>query len=1107
MRTSFQSSFRLSWIAAIILAVVLPALAMPPSPELMERLKSSPERPHFLQYEQELRARGINAPTLVERLRDIAGGRALDETFNVIAILVDFSDHTAQTSGAYFDNLLYGSSTGTVNHYYNQVTYGNLTLVTLNQPSSLGWYRAPQTYAYYVDGENGTGSYPNNSQRLAQDAVALANPYVDFSPYDNDGNGYIEALFIIHAGSGAEWTGSDDDIWSHKWQMISPQSVDGVYAYVYSIEPEFWSSSIGMTCGVFAHEMGHATFGLPDFYDTDGGSNGLGAWSLMAGGSWNGSSGNSPAHPDAWCRAQMGVATVTNVTANMTGVSIPAIETTPTLYRLWTSGASGNQYFLLENRRLTGYDAALPAQGLLIYHVDDSQSGNTNPWYPGYTSNGHYQVALEQADGLWQLEQETSSGDGADPFPGTTVNRTFDSGSTPDSRSYTSSDTQVRVFNISNSADNMTADFQVTITPTVTVTTPNGGETWYTGSAQNITWTSSGFTGNVRITLNRNYPAGTWETLNSSTANDGTQAWTVSGTASSNARVRIVSVSYPTVGDTSNGNFAIASPFVTVTAPSSGALWYTGQTRTISWTSGGFTGNVDIHLNRTYPSGTWETLSSNTANDGSETWLVTGAASTQARIRVRSTSTTSISGVSDGNFVIASPFVQMLSPNGGEQWIAGEARDLTWDGGGFTGNVRIEINRDYPGGAWSVLFGSLAHDGGEEWLVTGPPTLHARLRVSSVDAPALTDVSDGDFSILSTPPTLVHDPLGDLVPGSGTITAWAYTAYPEYPIASVKLFYRAHGATPFDSLTLAATGYSDEFAADLSFLAENRYEYYLKAADPIGLFSTLPADAPAALYSFDVRADCEPEIVYDDGTAEWFNHSNESAGMYFQWAVKLGPLPSPYFLCGVRFAAARTVPTSEHTLVRVSVYAADGPGGLPGTLLYEDTTGSIGNVIGGLPDQTTWAYASLRDASGAPLVVNYDEFYVAVGNLQAGNYEAFGRDTDGTNAHRSVFYDPCEDQWFSEDDTALSDNAHPGNRMIRIQGYGLAAPDVTICRVGDNLELHWTDTGAPRYIIYAAASPDGPFEWLDSVTDTSYIVTDVPGAPEIYFFRVRAATE
>ena len=53
-----------------------------------------------------------------------------------------------------------------------------------------------------------------------------------------------------------------------------------------------------------------------------------------------------------------------------------------------------------------GWNEALPSQGVPVWHVDENQSGNDNQWYPGYTSYGHYLVALEQADGLWQLEQK-----------------------------------------------------------------------------------------------------------------------------------------------------------------------------------------------------------------------------------------------------------------------------------------------------------------------------------------------------------------------------------------------------------------------------------------------------------------------------------------------------------------------------------------------------------------------------------------------------------------------------------------------------------------------------------------------------------------------------
>ena len=69
----------------------------------------------------------------------------------------------------------------------------------------------------------------------------------------------------------------------------------------YTIQPELYGTGTSIsTIGVFAHEFGHA-LGLPDLYDTDYTSEGVGNWSLMAGGSWNysgGNGGNRPAHLD-----------------------------------------------------------------------------------------------------------------------------------------------------------------------------------------------------------------------------------------------------------------------------------------------------------------------------------------------------------------------------------------------------------------------------------------------------------------------------------------------------------------------------------------------------------------------------------------------------------------------------------------------------------------------------------------------------------------------------------------------------------------------------------------------------------------------------------------
>jgi M6 family metalloprotease-like protein len=617
----------------------------------------------------------------------------------------------------------------------------------VNMPSALGWRRAPHTYDYYVDGLKGFGTYPQNAQHLAEDAVTLADPAVNFANYDNDGDGYVDALFIIHAGPGYEYTGDVNDIHSHAWSTSYPMSVDGVYAYGYSTEPEYWNSTGDMTCGVYAHEMGHAAFGLPDLYDYGYDSEGLGSWSLMAGGSWNGANGNSPAHPDAWSRVEMGAATATTLTSNLYGASIPAVENTPTIYRLWTNGTGGNQYFLVENRRQTGYDAALPSQGLLVYHIDDTQSGNDNQWYPpDHMSFGNYQVALEQADGLFDLEHNTDSGDSGDPFPGSTSRRTFDSTGTPSTRSYASANTYVAVNNISNSAATMTADLIVSSVG-VTVTSPNTAVTWYIGDANSITWSSANFTENVDIHINRSYSGGAWEQIVSNTANDGSHSWTVTGVATTAARIRVQGHTTTTVNDVSDVNFTVAQRSITVTSPNTAVTWYAGEANNITWSSVGLTGTVNIDINRAYSGGTWESIVTGTANDGTHAWTVTTPATSAARIRVTSVTYPTVSDVSDANFTVAERTITVTNPNTAVTWVVGESQTITWTSANITGTVNIHINRSYSGGTWESIVAGTTNDGSHAWTVTSPLTTAARIRVTSVTYPTVSDVSDENFTI------------------------------------------------------------------------------------------------------------------------------------------------------------------------------------------------------------------------------------------------------------------------------------------------------------------------------------------------------------------------
>ena len=75
---------------------------------------------------------------------------------------------------------------------------------------------------------------------------------------------------------------------------------------------------------------------------------------------------------------------------------------------------AGPEYFLVENRQKTGFDADLPGDGLLVWHIDESQSGNTD--------ENHYKVGLIQADGKRDMELDHNRGDAGDPYPGSANN-------------------------------------------------------------------------------------------------------------------------------------------------------------------------------------------------------------------------------------------------------------------------------------------------------------------------------------------------------------------------------------------------------------------------------------------------------------------------------------------------------------------------------------------------------------------------------------------------------------------------------------------------------------------------------------------------------------
>ncbi|MDX9857102.1 MAG: M6 family metalloprotease domain-containing protein [candidate division Zixibacteria bacterium] len=465
-----ERSNRLSTAAvciAVVVALVSSAIGRPPSDEAIAKWKAEGVyEEKIAQWQDFLKREGLHLSTWTpEQLQRYAKDAGLDDndptdvdTINLCVIIVDFSDNQlswglVRGDSTAFDSVLFGDGqdgrplnpTGSMTDYYLEVSYGQLYVTG----KCYGPFRMPETYVHYTWIDDGL----SRGSELATDAAVAANNVIDYTQHGTPGLG-MHGLTIIHAGLGAE--SGATGIWSHAADIGTALTLDGVAIVDYIMNPEEVPGGGLSPIGVFCHEYGH-TLGWPDYYDTqyNPGSSGLGRWCLMASGSYNGNS-MRPAHPNGRAKQFRGWLPAVEVLSNMSQVEIAPLSTTPSAYYMSNQPgyAAEPERFFVENRQPYGFDEALPGFGLLIYHQDFSQPNNNNP--------NAYQVGVVQADGLWSMNFGGSSGDGGDPFPGTTNNRELHAYSYPNTHLNTGDTTQIGIWNISDSDSLMYADLDVT---------------------------------------------------------------------------------------------------------------------------------------------------------------------------------------------------------------------------------------------------------------------------------------------------------------------------------------------------------------------------------------------------------------------------------------------------------------------------------------------------------------------------------------------------------------------------------------------------------------------------------------------------------------------
>lgn len=396
-----------------------------------------------------LKARGVAAAAATatgvagsQPVADIRGER------RGLVVLVNFKDvkmqaaHTREAFERMFNEPGYGDNgnAGSVRDYFYAQSYGAFTPTF----DVVGPVTVSKKMASY--GANDSSGDDVDPAGMVYEAVKLAKkaqPGLNFKDYDWNGDGEVDQVYVIYAGC-SEAAGADENtIWPHEWWLAGGGyrlTVDGVTVDTYGCSSELNGTEddeprmdgIGTPCHEFSHCLG-----LPDLYDTKGSNFGMDYWSVMDYGCYGGD-GYAPVGYTAYERMVSGWLVPVELTADsaVTVSGMPALSERPVAYLMRNDGLA-DEYYLLENRQLTGSDAALMGHGLLVTHVDyDAQVWTANEVN---VTKSHQRCRVVAADNRYNGVASGSNIDSwsyvpdldGDPFPGAEGVTSFTDSSRP----------------------------------------------------------------------------------------------------------------------------------------------------------------------------------------------------------------------------------------------------------------------------------------------------------------------------------------------------------------------------------------------------------------------------------------------------------------------------------------------------------------------------------------------------------------------------------------------------------------------------------------------------------------------------------------------------